>query len=144
MNNLYVKSMVEISYFRQCEFSAANDILPYVHPQLVNLTIRSTLCAQALYLLRAVTPGGRMPNLKSLGIHIRSDSGFVLFLEYKPYTWYEDEEGPVSEVGGVNVEWVFDANYLATLAKAAPGLEELEPHRMISHPLFGNSPAFLR
>jgi hypothetical protein len=40
--------------------------------------------------------------------------------------WYEDGDGRISEVSKRKAIRYFDANYLATLAKAVPELEELE------------------
>ena len=104
---------------------SAKSLLPYIFSRLVSLTLVETINAQALYLLRVITPGGILPRLRSLGIHLTasSDSNKVR-LEGNRY--YEDDEGRVSEASQRGASRHFDANYLIVLAKAAPGVEELE------------------
>ena len=94
------------------------------------MTLVDTINAQALYLLRVVTPGGILPRLRSLGIHLTasSDSHDV---RQEGNQYYEDPEGRVLEASKRKASRYFDASYLAILAKAVSGLEELE--------LLGNS-----
>jgi hypothetical protein len=111
----------------QCTFSSAKSLLPYVFSRLVSLTLVDTINAQALYLLRVVTPGGILPRLRSLGIQLiaSSDSSHDVRLEGNQY--YGDHKGRVLETNGTRgTSRYFDANYLAILAKAVSGIEELE------------------
>jgi hypothetical protein len=98
-----------------------------VHSQLINLTLIDVMDAQALYLLRRVTPKGTMFQLRSLGIQLSTGSTNVMTAQGSKY--YEDIHGRVFEAS--MDDRYFDANYLAILHKAAPNVEELE--------LFGRS-----
>lgn len=101
----------------------AKAILPHVHSQLINLTLTDTVNAQALYLLRTITPTGTMAQLRSLGIQLES-SRRLNESRIEGSAWYEDAEGHTSD--RTPAMRYFDANYLATLSKAVPNLEELE------------------
>jgi hypothetical protein len=82
----------------------------------------NTCNAQAPYLLRAVVPDGILPMLRSLTIHIL-EPGHAYILEGN--RWREDEEGRITETGEKEAQRWFDGNYLTSVAKAAPRLQEL-------------------
>lgn len=96
-----------------------------MHSQLINLGLIDTVNAQALYLLRVITPTGTMPQLRSLGVELRS-SKHSRSVTFEGNRWYEDGQGHISEVSKRKAVRYFDANYVATLVKAAPNVEELE------------------
>ena len=109
----------------QCTFSSAKSLLPHVFSQLVSLTLVETINAQALYLLRVITPGGILPRLRSLGIHLITSSD-PNYSEAEGNRYYEDDEGHVLETSKLKALRCFNTNYLLILAKAVPGVEELE------------------
>jgi hypothetical protein len=109
----------------QCTFSSAKSLLPHIFSQLVSLTLFETINAQALYLLRGVTLGGILPNLRSLGIRLISSSHSRM-VKLEGNRWYEDDRGHISEVSKRKALRYFDVNYLVILAKAVPSVEELE------------------
>ncbi|KAF8963429.1 hypothetical protein BDZ97DRAFT_1919861 [Flammula alnicola] len=79
--------------------------------------------AQGPYLLRVVAQNGILPALRSLGIHRESGNS------PKPregHRWREDENGDMSEADAKRPARQFDGNYIMSLSKAAPNLEELE------------------
>ena len=97
-----------------------------MHTQLINLTLVDTVDAQALYLLRVITPTGTMAQLRSLGVQLTSSlNSFHEILEGN--TWCDDEPEDGSDTSKQGTMRYFNnASYVATLAKAAPNLEELE------------------
>ena len=109
----------------QCTFSSAKSLLPHVFSQLVSLTLVETINAQALYLLRVITPGGILPHLRSLGIHLITSS-HSNYSGAEGNRYYEDDEGHVLETSKLKALRCFNTNYLLILAKAVPGVEELE------------------
>jgi hypothetical protein len=109
----------------QCTFSSAKSLLPHVFSQLVSLTLLGTVNAQVLHLLRVVTRGGVLPHLRSLGIELISSS-HSRKVKLEGNRWYEDDGGHISEVSKRKALRYFDVNYLVTLAKAVPSIEELE------------------
>lgn len=97
--------------------------MPYVSTSLIRLCLWETYNAQAPYLLRAVAQNGILPALRSLGIE--RDSGN----SPKPregHRWREDDNGNVSEADAKRPTRQYDGNYILSLSKAAPNLEELE------------------
>jgi hypothetical protein len=73
--------------------------------------------------LRVISQGGILSALRSLGIHCDSGNS------RKPrvgHRWREDENGDVSEADAMKPARQFDGNYIMSLSKAAPNLEELE------------------
>ncbi|KAG6835358.1 hypothetical protein H0H93_002193 [Arthromyces matolae] len=106
------------------DFISARNILPYVAQSLVSLCLLDTYNAQASYLLRTVAPGGTLPALRSLGIHRRQSGNSPK--PFEGHRWREDANGVVTEVPLKNAARRFDGNYLMSVARAAPDLEELE------------------
>ena len=103
----------------QCDAESALVLLPLVS----KLSILDTYNAQGPYLLRVAVPGGVLLALRSLSI-IR-DSGY----SPKPregHRWREDENGGVSQADPKKPSRQFDGNYIMSISKAAPNLEELE------------------
>lgn len=83
----------------------------------------NTYNAQGPYLLRALVPEGILPALRSLSIHSESGNS------PKPregHRWREDENGDVSQADAKKPSRQFDGNYIMSISKAAPNLEELE------------------
>ncbi|KAG6855981.1 hypothetical protein H0H87_008694 [Tephrocybe sp. NHM501043] len=112
--------------FLKSNYSSAKILLPHVANQLVSLYLLETYNAQAPYLLRAVPEYGRLPALSSLGIH-RTSGNSNNNRKYEGHRWREDENGAVMEIDPrANATRRFDGNYLMSIAKAAPNLEELE------------------
>ena len=111
-------------------------ILPYAANRLESLILFSTYNAQAPYLLRAVTPDGTLPTLRSLSIHLltypQSVSINILTAKHLWDTvlegnrWREDERGNVTSANINKAQRWFDGNYIMSISKAAPNLEELE------------------
>ncbi|KAG6846591.1 hypothetical protein H0H93_012963, partial [Arthromyces matolae] len=107
------------------DFLLARNVLSHVSESLVSLYLLETYNAQAPYLLRTVLHGGALPALRSLGIHRHSDN---ISSTNEGQGWREDESGTVTEAPFVDPNPIrrFDGNYIMSLAKAAPNLEELE------------------
>ncbi|KAG6847934.1 hypothetical protein H0H93_004771, partial [Arthromyces matolae] len=107
------------------DFLLARNLLSHVSESLVSLYLLKTYNAQAPYLLRTVLRSGTLSALKSLGIHRHSDD---IPTTYEGKGWREDENGTVTEAPFVDPNHIrrFDGNYIMSLAKAAPNLEELE------------------
>jgi hypothetical protein len=95
-----------------------------VSRQLITLDIHNSINAQATCALRTLSPGGVLPQLRSLGIHTRpSSSSFDLELPgsgWDEYTSY-DNKGHLSTKARF-----IDASYVLSVFNAAPNLEELE------------------
>jgi hypothetical protein len=90
---------------------------------LIRLSLLDTYNAQGPYLLRAAVPDGVLLALRSLSIHRYSENS------HKPregHRWREDENGGVSQANVRKPSRQFDGNYIMSLSKAAPNLEELE------------------
>ena len=107
----------------QCDVLYALILLPHVSKSLIRLSLLNTYNAQGPYLLRVLVPGGIIPTLRSLSIH--HDSGNSL----KPregHRWRENEIGHVSQSNVNKPSREFDGNYIMSISKAAPNLEELE------------------
>jgi len=106
-------------------FDDARVILPHASKRLKRLSLFNTHNAQALYLLRAVTPDGVLPNLQSLSVHLvtSADSRLVAL---EGNRWREDEKGRITEASKKQAKKWFDGNYIMSINKAAPRLEELE------------------
>ncbi|KAG6816864.1 hypothetical protein H0H93_007678 [Arthromyces matolae] len=105
------------------KFISARIILPHISESLVSLYLLDTYNAQAPYLLRTATKGGTLPALRSLGI--QRDSGNSP-KAYEGHRWREDERGAVTQAPVLKAAKRFDGNYLMSIAKAAPNIEELE------------------
>jgi len=82
-----------------------------------------TYSAQGPYLLRAVVPDGILPALRNLSI--RHDPWNIPEL-LEGRQWREDENGGVSQADAKKPSRQFDGNYIMSISKAAPNLEELE------------------
>ena len=97
-------------------------LVPQASKTLIRLGILSTYNAQGPYLLRAVVPDGELLALRSLIIHLYS------WNSPKPQgsRWREDEKGVVSQADAKRPTRQFDSNYIMSLSKAAPNVEELE------------------
>jgi hypothetical protein len=98
-------------------------LIPHVSTSLVSLCLVETYNAQGAYILREVAPEGELPALRSLGIHLESGNS------PKPrrgHRWREDENGVVTQADARRPRRNFDGNYIMSIAKAAPNLEELE------------------
>ena len=66
---------------------------------------------------------GKLPALRSLGIHLEAGNS------PKPrpgHRWREDENGIDTEADFKKPRRDFDGNYIMSITKAAPNLEELE------------------
>ena len=99
-------------------------LLPHVAKRLKSLTLLGTYNAQAPYLLRTITPDGVLPMLRSLSIHLHT-SRHSKVVVCEGNRWREDEEGLITESSKRKAERWFDGNYLMSVAKAAPRLQEL-------------------
>ena len=91
---------------------------------LIRLSILNTCNAQGPYLLRAVVPEGVLLALRSLSIHRNTEN--IPGLRREGYLWREDENGGVSQADESMPFREFDGNYIMSISKAAPNLEELE------------------
>jgi hypothetical protein len=108
---------------RQCNANNALVLLSHVSSTLIRLTLRATYNAQGPYLLRVVAQNGILPALRSLGIELYSGNSL------KPregHKWREDDNGNVWEADAKRPARLYDGNYILSLSKAAPNLEELE------------------
>ena len=90
---------------------------------LKRLSLLYTRNAQGPYLLRAVVPEGVLLALRSLSIHRDSRNSPIL---QEGHLWREDENGGVSQADARRPSRQFDGNYIMSISKAAPNLEELE------------------
>jgi hypothetical protein len=106
----------------QCNVDYALVLLPRVSKMLVRLSLLSTCNAEGPYLLRAVVPEGVLLALRSLSIHCISINSPGP-QEWR-HRWREDENGVVSQADVPSKK--FDGNYIMSISKAAPNLEELE------------------
>ncbi|KIM36825.1 hypothetical protein M413DRAFT_31439 [Hebeloma cylindrosporum] len=106
-----------------CNVNHALVLLPQVSNSLINLYLWGTYNAQGPYLLRVVSPGRVLPALRSLGIHRNSGNSLE---PQEGHRWRENENGDVPDGGTRKSARKFDANYIMSLSKAAPNLEELE------------------
>ncbi|KIM36822.1 hypothetical protein M413DRAFT_448946 [Hebeloma cylindrosporum] len=109
--------------YLQCSADHALVLLPRVSNSLIKLSLWETYNAQGPYLLRVVSPGGVLPALRSLGIHRVSRNSPE---PREGHRWRENENGDVLEVKPSKATRQFDGNYIMSLSKAAPNLEELE------------------
>jgi hypothetical protein len=82
---------------------------------LIRLTLLSTYRAQGPYILRALVPGGVLLGLRSLSIDLISANGGK-----------QEENGVVSKADARKQSRQFDGNYIMSISKGAPNLEELE------------------
>ena len=89
---------------------------------LIRLSLLYTCNAQGPYLLRAVVPEGVLLALRSLSIHRDPRNSPIL----QGHLWREDENGGVSQADARRPSRQFDGNYIMSISKAAPNLEELE------------------
>ena len=89
----------------------------------MKLYLWDTYNAHGPYLLRVISQGGVLPALRSLGI--KSFPGYSP-KRRKGHRWRKDENGNVSETDVRKSARKFDGNYIMSLSKAAPNLEELE------------------
>jgi hypothetical protein len=99
----------------QCNVDHALVLLPRVSKKLIRLGLLKTYNAEGAYLLRAAVPEGVPLTLRSLSIHL--DSGD----RSKPLVGYLRQEDE-----NENSSRHFDGNYIMSISKAAPNLEELE------------------
>ena len=99
-------------------------LLPHVAKRLKSLTLLATCNAQAPYLLRTIVPDGVLPMLRSLSIHLLSSS-HAKYVIREGNRWREDEEGRITEASKRKARRWFDGNYLTSVAKATPRLQEL-------------------
>lgn len=99
-------------------------LLPHVTKGLKRLTLFKTYNGQALYLLRSIVPGGVLPQLRSLTVDLRT-SCHAEAITREGSRWVETKEGVVTEMDEDYADRWFDHNYLMTLSKAAPHLQEL-------------------
>ncbi|KAG6835732.1 hypothetical protein H0H93_015264 [Arthromyces matolae] len=104
-------------------FISARILLPHLSRSLTSLCVLGTYNAQAPYLLRVVPKDGTLPALRSLGIQRFSGNSSK---PYEGHCWREDESGAVTQVPFYKSARKFDGNYLMSIAKGAPNLEELE------------------
>ena len=73
--------------------------------------------------MRVVAQDGVLPALRSLGIQLDSRNSPD---PREGDQWREDEDGNVTEADAERLARPFDGNYIMSLSKAAPNLEELE------------------
>ncbi|KAF8963403.1 hypothetical protein BDZ97DRAFT_1661726 [Flammula alnicola] len=121
-NNFEIGMLSNLKYL-QCNVNHALVLLPQVSNALIRLSLWETYNAQGPYLLRVVAQNEILPALRSLGIQRESGNS------PKPregHRWREDENGVVSEADAKRPARQFDGNYIMSLSKAAPNLEELE------------------
>jgi hypothetical protein len=122
LNDFEVGMLPNLKYL-QCNADHALVLLPHISNSLIRLGLWGTYNAQGPYLLRVISQGRILPALRSLGIHCDSGNS------RKPregHRWREDENGDVSEADAMKPARQFDGNYIMSLSKAAPNLEELE------------------
>jgi hypothetical protein len=89
---------------------------------LIRLNLLSTYGAHGPYLLRAVVPGGVLLGLRSLSIDLISARGG----QQEGYLWGEEENGFGLKADARKRSRHFDGNYIMSISKGAPNLEELE------------------
>jgi len=114
----------------------ARTVLPHVAKRLKRLTLFNTHNAQGPYLLRAITPDGILPVLRSLSIHLLTLPQSITINMLTPHAsrdsvlegnrWREDEMGNVTKTSKSKAQRRFDGNYIMSISNAAPHLEELE------------------
>lgn len=109
----------------QCTFVNAKDVLPHIGHQLTTLDLLETSNSQAVWLLRTGIAGGILPRLRSLGIQLRTSTHSKDKAE-NGHGWREDEHGRPSQDSRKRFQRYFDSNYIMSIAKAAPNLEELD------------------
>jgi hypothetical protein len=98
-------------------------VLPHVSALLVSLCLLKTYNAQGPYILRNAARDGKLPALRSLGIQHESGNS------PKPrpgHRWREDENGVVTEADAKKPRRYIDGNYIMSISRAVPNLEELE------------------
>ena len=110
----------------QCCFSEALSLANILH-QLSTLSIIRSTNSQIPYLLRSVIPNG-LPNLKSLDIHQFPGyySAIPRFIE--GVMWHEDENGVFHTGRPYFNGWNVTQNFMHSIARGAPGLQELGLH----------------
>jgi hypothetical protein len=108
---------------RQCSIEYALVLLPRASKMLIRLSLLDTYNAQGPYLLRAAVPEGVFLALRSLSIHRDSGNSSK---SREGHRWREDENGVVSQADVKKPSRQFDGNYIMSISKAAPNLEELE------------------
>jgi len=74
--------------------------------------------------LRSIVPDGVLPQLRSLTVDLRT-SCHAEAITREGSRWVETKEGVVTEMDEDYADRWFDHNYLMTLSKAAPHLQEL-------------------
>ncbi|EIN09960.1 hypothetical protein PUNSTDRAFT_125934, partial [Punctularia strigosozonata HHB-11173 SS5] len=109
----------------KCTFVNARSVLPHIGHQLTTLDLLETSNSQAVWLLRTRVSGGILPRLRSLGIQLRASTNSKNKAE-NGHGWREDERGHPSQESRKKFQRYFDGNYVMSVAKAAPNLEELE------------------
>ena len=107
----------------QCDVDYALILLPLASKMLIRLSLFSTQNAQGPYLLRAAVPGGVLLLLRSLSIQSYAVNTSEAL---EGHRWREDEKGTVSQADAKKPSRKFDGNYIMSISKAAPNLEELE------------------
>ena len=123
----------------QCNIDYALVLVPVASKMLIRLSLLHTYNSQGPYLLRAAVPEGVLLALRSLSID--RDSGNSP-KPRKGHRWREDENGNVLQVNAKKpARREFDGNYIMSISKAAPNLEELElmgtsDDTLVSLPLF--------
>lgn len=106
-------------------FEDARVIIPHAAKRLERLMLLDTHNAQAPYLLRAVAPEGVLPALRSLTVELLTWSHPTI-VKGEGNRWREDEGGRVTQTSKRRTARWFDGNYIMSISKAAPNLEELE------------------
>ncbi|KAG2011634.1 hypothetical protein CC2G_011727 [Coprinopsis cinerea AmutBmut pab1-1] len=109
--------------YLECNFHDAL-LLSDVLPQLQALHIHESYNSQVPYLLRAKTSSGILPNLKSLGI-AQTPMPYKQAVLLKGAVWRESEDGQFHENDGKVKISSWQQDYLRSVARAAPNLEEL-------------------
>lgn len=99
--------------------------MPHVSATLVSFCLLEAYNAQGPYILREVAANGILPALRSLGIQTEFGNGRQPW-PWPGHRWREDENGVVTQADAKEPERVIDGNYIMSISKAAPNLEELE------------------
>ena len=109
-------------------------LIPILH-RIVALSIQQSLNAQVPYLLRCLIPAG-LPNLASLEIDQEWSSDRETLSRYEGSVWYETQDGKFHvEKRLKNAARTFMDDYIHSIVRGAPNLNELCLHGIPLHPL---------
>ncbi|KDR73787.1 hypothetical protein GALMADRAFT_72339 [Galerina marginata CBS 339.88] len=130
-SDLWFDKRIELGLLPNLRHFQANfvNVLPLapILQQLVSLSIDQSINAQVPYLLRSAIPSG-LPHLKSLEID-QDFSSYPHVLRLEGTTWYESADRTFHEARDLKqASRTFANDYIESIARGAPNLEELALH----------------